>query len=90
MTDMLSSLLTQLVLTFVALVSYPDATPGTIRGAGLAVEPLPATVVPAERPCSVDRTAAGRGDCDAAARMRWQVTMPLPALRRCGSGCDAG
>ena len=97
MSELVSSLLTHLVLTFVGALS-------ALGGAGAplpAVEPAPTSVVMQARPlmvetaatsaCPVEDGAAPVADeACAAARMRWQITMHGPAPKRCAQACVAG
>jgi hypothetical protein len=97
MSELVSSLLTHLVLTFVGALS-------ALGGAGAplpTVERTPAAVVSQVRPviveatasttCPVETAAASIEDeACAAARMRWQITMHGPAPKRCAQACVAG
>jgi hypothetical protein len=86
MTEILSTLLMKFVLLLFGLM-VPVLDPRE----PVASEPV-AAVALAASPATVDAEAtphcAPAPECDAA-RMRWQVTLASPALRRCG-GCARG
>jgi hypothetical protein len=96
-TDLLSSLLTHLVLAFAALVGTFTAEP---VGVG-AETPEPRPAIRVALPAAGDEAAvvdsAPVGACGeaptvcSAARMRWQITLPATSMKRCaGSTCAAG
>jgi hypothetical protein len=97
-TATLSSLLTQLVLAFAALVG--DLTAST------TAPPIQPAASEQHAPVRVHIHMRGAGadlveastirECASAqsicsgARMRWQVTLPAASVRRCASGCAEG
>lgn len=100
MTEFLSSLLTQLVLGFVGVLSTFGVDDGrgerprieiAAPAGALAASELPVTsdcVAPVGAPASA--APANDGDACVAARMRWHITLHGPSPRRCQRDCLAG
>jgi hypothetical protein len=96
-TEIMSSLLTHIVLGFAALVATLTAVePAAVRAE--ASEPRSARIA---MQATVDEAALAEADtaraCGevpavcSAARMRWQVTLPAATVKRCpSSACTAG
>lgn len=89
MSEFISSLLSQMVLSFVALLSTIGG--GDLHGRAINQPALlapPATQqVSGHGPCMSQQ--AGAEEACAAARMRWQITLHGPAPKRCSTGCVA-
>jgi hypothetical protein len=97
-TATLSSLLTQLVLAFAALVGDLTASTPAPPTQPEAQEQHPSVRVhfhargadAALVDASAVRECASAPSICSAARMRWQVTLPAASVRRCASGCAEG
>jgi hypothetical protein len=88
MTALLSSLLTQLVLGFAAMVSgLTEPEPAPLPDDALLRAPHAVLVVEDAAERLEVRRCNGEGPCRAA-RMRWQITLAGPSLRRCGETCS--
>lgn len=86
MTALLSHLLTQLVLGFAALVSgVTEVEPAPVHADTALLGPATVLVVHGDAGRPGARHCAGGSPCHAA-RMRWQITLAGPSLRRCGGG----
>jgi hypothetical protein len=92
MTELLSTLLLQLLLALVALLGGAEPHESSLAPID---EPGSASALALEQPAPLlpeDRRRCSRDDTSHAchgARMRWQVTLPGP-IGRCAGDCSAG